>query len=79
MNDLTPKASRGKPLLAMKIRRITANLPEALLKEAQKICGQGITETLILGLESVVRKEALGKVKELKGKIQLSADKGRHG
>jgi hypothetical protein len=61
----------------MKTRRITANLPEALLREAQKVSAQGITETLILGLEIIARKSALGKAQDLKGKIALSPDRGR--
>jgi hypothetical protein len=61
----------------MKTRRVTANLPEALLIEAQKACGKGITETLVEGLEAVLRKGALRKAESLRGKITIEADKGR--
>jgi hypothetical protein len=66
--------------LRMTIKRITANLPEKLLEEACKTTGDGITETLIAGLELVARKSAVENLKKLKGKIQLHEDKGRrHG
>lgn len=61
----------------MKSRRITANIPEALLQEAQRACGLGITETLVLGLEGIIRKGALTKAQALRGKIKLTADRGR--
>lgn len=61
----------------MKTRRITANLPEHLLDEAQKAIGLGITETLIRGLEEIVRKGTLLKAQKLKGKLKLQADLGR--
>ncbi|MGE3261235.1 MAG: hypothetical protein AB7K68_05605 [Bacteriovoracia bacterium] len=61
----------------MKIRRITANLPEALLQDAQKACGLGITETLTLALEGIVRRGALQKAQYLRGKVSLREDKGR--
>lgn len=61
----------------MKTRRITANIPVELLEQAQKALGEGITETLVAGLEALVRKSSLSKAEALKGKIRLVADKGR--
>ncbi|MGZ3693932.1 MAG: hypothetical protein ACXWQO_07000 [Bdellovibrionota bacterium] len=61
----------------MKTRRVTANLPAELLLDAQKASGLGITETLIAGLEAVLRKGALKKVESLRGKITLLPDQGR--
>ena len=58
-------------------KRITANLPEALLSKAQAISDEGITETLVRGLELICRSEALGFAKQLKGKIKLQNDGGR--
>ncbi|RYZ95346.1 MAG: hypothetical protein EOP11_25050 [Proteobacteria bacterium] len=59
------------------LRRITANLPTELLKEAQKLTHQGITETLVLGLEALVRISAAEKARALKGRLNLTLDAGR--
>lgn len=61
----------------MQTKRITANLPQKLLDEAIEATGLGITETLVAGLEAVLRQEALGRAKKLKGKLQLREDEGR--
>jgi hypothetical protein len=54
------------------IKRITANLPEELLRSATEVTQEGITETLIRGLELVKRSRAYQKAKNLKG-IDLSS------
>lgn len=61
----------------MKTRRITANIPVDLLEQAQRALGQGITETLVAGLEALVRRTSLTKAEALRGKIRLVADRGR--
>jgi len=58
----------------VKAKRITANLPEDLLKEAQEVTGQGITETLVLGLRLVRRSRAFEKASTLKGKLKLDVN-----
>ena len=55
-------------------RRVTANLPVRLLCAAQAASGQGITETLKLGLELVRRRHAAARLASLKGKIRLDLD-----
>lgn len=55
-------------------RRITANLPEELLEEALETTGQGITETLIQGLQLVRRSRAYEKGMALKGRLALDLD-----
>ena len=50
MNKL-PKATRK--------RRVTANLPADLLKQARAATGKGITETIVEGLELVKRNSAV--------------------
>lgn len=57
-----------------KVKRITANLPEELLEEAQLVSKQGITETLILGLQLVRRSRAYEKAEALKGKLKFELD-----
>lgn len=61
----------------MKTKRITANLPEDLLKKALQLTGMGITETLVEGLEHILRKGVLEKASQLRGKIELHEDAGR--
>lgn len=58
-------------------RRITANIPTELLKEAQAATREGITETLVMGLQALVRKDAAAKAFQLKGKLRLKEDQGR--
>ena len=57
-----------------KIRRITANLPEELLKEATQVTHKGITETLIHGLRLIRRSAAFQKAQALKGKLKIELD-----
>ncbi|MGE0474302.1 MAG: hypothetical protein AB7P17_11770 [Nitrospirales bacterium] len=56
------------------VRRVTANLPAALLKEACQVSGTGITETLVEGLTLIKRRAAAGKAAKLRGRLNLSID-----
>ena len=58
----------------MNTRRVTANVPAALLAEAQLVTGKGLTETLVAGLELVRRSAAAGKAARLKGRLVLHVD-----
>lgn len=58
----------------VKIKRITANLPEDLVKEAIQVTQLGITETLIEGLKLIRRTAAFEKAQALKGKLDLQID-----
>jgi hypothetical protein len=55
-------------------KRITANLPDDLLKEAMEVTGKGITDTLVEGLRRVRRTRAFAKAQALRGKIALKID-----
>lgn len=55
-------------------RRITANLDDALLRKACSVTGEGITETLTLGLEMVRRSAAASRARTLRGKLPLDLD-----
>jgi hypothetical protein len=57
-----------------RVRRVTANLPAALLDEARRATGKGITETLTEGLELVRRAAAAKKAARLKGRLKLEID-----
>jgi hypothetical protein len=58
-------------------RRVTANLPAALLDDAMGVTGKGITETLVAGLRLVSRARAYDKAMALRGKLQLAVDLDR--
>lgn len=57
-----------------RVRRVTANLPVTLLKEACQVSGGGITETLVEGLTLVKRRAAAGKAAKLRGRLNLAID-----
>jgi hypothetical protein len=57
-----------------KIKRITANLPESLIKEATAVTKAGITETLIQGLRMVKRSAAYEKAQAMRGKLDIKVD-----
>lgn len=56
------------------VRRVTANLPRKLLREALVTTKSGITETLVEGLRLIRRRRAYEKAMALKGKIHLNID-----
>ena len=55
-------------------RRITANLPEELLRDAMRVTGAGITETIISGLSLIRRTRAYDQALRLRGKVRLTID-----
>jgi hypothetical protein len=55
-------------------RRVTANLDADLLRKACSVTGEGITETLALGLEMVRRSAAASRARALRGKLRLELD-----
>jgi hypothetical protein len=55
-------------------RRVTANLPVALLEDACELTGRGITDTLIEGLARIRRSGAASKARRLRGKLRLEID-----
>ena len=56
------------------VRRVTANLPVALLEEARRVTGKGITETLTAGLLLVRRTAAAKMAARLNGNLRLRID-----
>jgi hypothetical protein len=57
-----------------KTRRVTANLPEELLAKAMETTGEGITETLVEGLEQLRRRRFSETALALRGKLHLNID-----
>jgi hypothetical protein len=55
-------------------KRITANLPSDLLRDAMEVTGKGITETIVEGLQRVRRSRAYERAMALRGKIHLDVD-----
>lgn len=58
-------------------RKITLNVPEELLAQAQKASGQGITETIRQGLRLVAAGETFRQVAKLRGSVRFSLDVDR--
>jgi hypothetical protein len=55
-------------------RKITVEIPEDLLKKAQKQSGEGVTGTVRQGLELLAAAEAHRRVAALRGKEKFSID-----
>lgn len=53
-------------------KKITVHVPEKLLDQAQLSTGQGITETVRLGLQLVAASRAYEELRNLRGKVKLS-------
>jgi len=53
-------------------RKITVELPEDLLEQAQRATGTGITATVRTGLQLVAASHAYSKLRLLRGKVRLS-------
>ena len=56
------------------VKKITANIPAALLDRAQRSTGLGITETLVAGLEELERSKKRSALRLLRGKIRIDID-----
>ena len=55
-------------------KKITLNVPEDLLLDAQKMTGLGITETVVLGLEELRRRKKRHALLALRGKVDFDLD-----
>jgi hypothetical protein len=55
-------------------KKITLQIPEALLEKAQKATGLGITATIRQGLQLVAAGRAYDNLRQLKGKVKFSLD-----
>src|SRR5262249_35845810 len=56
----------------MSNRKITIEVPAALLEQAQKATGTGITQTIRWGLQIVAASEAYSQARKLRGKHRFS-------
>lgn len=55
-------------------RKITVEIPDDLLRKAQRSTGEGITATIRQGLELVAAGRAYEDLRRLKGRVKLSLD-----
>lgn len=58
----------------MNTRRVTANLPAELLQKAMETTGEGITETIVEGLEQLRKRRFAQKALALRGKLHLNVE-----
>jgi hypothetical protein len=58
----------------LRVRRITANLPEDLLRDAMRVTGEGITGTIISGLSLIRQTRVYDRAMRLRGKVRLTID-----
>jgi len=56
----------------MKVKKLTIEVPEDLLRRATTASRQGITPTIRRGLELVAASGAYSRLRDLKGKVKFS-------
>lgn len=56
------------------LRKITANIPENILANAQRVTGKGITLTLVEGLKALDRDARRSALRRLRGKVAFDLD-----
>lgn len=56
----------------MKLKKLTVEVPDALLKRATAATGKGITPTVRKGLELVAASKAYAQLRNLRGKVKFS-------
>jgi hypothetical protein len=56
------------------MRKITVHVPEELLEKAQAFTGEGVTETVRQGLLTLSQREALLRLRALRGKVKFGID-----
>jgi hypothetical protein len=56
------------------VKKVTANLPAELLRQAQDTTGLGVTETLVVALQELERSRKRSALRELRGKVRFELD-----
>ena len=56
------------------VRKVTANIPQAILENAQRLTGKGITLTLVEGLKALDRNARRSGLRQLRGKVRFELD-----
>src|SRR5262245_30819064 len=60
--------------MAMRLRKVTVNLPGDLLDEAVRITAKGITPTIVEGLHEIQRRAKRSALRRLRGKVRFVLD-----
>jgi hypothetical protein len=60
--------------MAMRLRKVTVNLPGDLLDEAIRITAKGITPTIVEGLHEIQRRAKRSALRRLRGKVRFALD-----
>jgi hypothetical protein len=55
-----------------RMRKVTVMVPPVLLKNAQRVSGGGIAETIRIGLQLVAASETYARLRALRGKVRFS-------
>lgn len=53
-------------------RKITVEIPDALLQKAQQASGAGITQTVRAGLQLLAASQAYSRLRQLRGKVRFT-------
>jgi hypothetical protein len=53
-------------------RKITVEIPDALLQKAQRASGAGVTQTVRTGLQLLAASQAYDNLRKLRGKVRFS-------
>ena len=56
----------------METRKITVEIPEALLEKAQRASGAGITQTVRTALQILAASEVYDRLLQMRGKVRFS-------
>jgi hypothetical protein len=56
----------------METRKITVEIPQALLEKAQQASGGGITQTVRTGLQLLAASEVYDRLLQMRGKVRFS-------
>lgn len=57
-----------------RLRKITIEVPDDLLRRAQRVCGEGPAGTVRKGLEILAGSDVYERLLDLKGKVDLEYD-----
>ena len=72
--QLAPASGYGTSNSMTEMKKITAFVPASLLASAQEETGEGISETLRIGLQKLALQRFYRGMRELRGKVQIDID-----
>jgi hypothetical protein len=62
----------GKMKTVMETRKITVEIPQALLEKAQQASGAGITQTVRTALQILAASQVYDRLLQMRGKVRFS-------